>query len=384
MPGSLCGAEIFEGLQAERYRMDRSDRRRREQRKAAEATQRTYRMMAGMHGPGHYPDIVFETGDGNGYFVAEVRAVVQDIDFDSPEMGPEWMRQFYRRCFAEGPRAAYQWVRMLADDLQQRILRTGVVPANSEDVPLTQTIPLHLGDRILSKLSVETRQRFLPMNDFAVEFKQDNIVLRFSSLLEEHTSWGNAFYSRLMPKIEVGGKRLTVAFSDHAIRQLCARRTPRYLTYAANGDVHAYLAKCVYHEVVTLSNGAPAIKLWDLCDIEGFRVYDDYVLQVLGESNRVPYGGACHYVLGYCPFVQENGFARAKSFLYPGFRGTPERAILENGLGKAGEYVRWLEDAEDKDAEPLFETPRAVEVTKWLHTHGSPQVVQMKHAVFQS
>jgi hypothetical protein len=187
-----------------------------------------------------------------------------------------------------------------------------------------------------------------------------------------------------MPKIEYGGKRLTVAFSEHAIKQLCARRTPRYLSYAANGDVHAYLAKCIYHEVVALSSGAPAIKLWDICDIEGFRVYHDYVHRVFGEANRVLYGGACHYVLGYCPFVQENGFAKAKSFLYPGFRGTPERAILEAAIGEAGEYVRWLDAAEDADAEPFFETQRAVEVTRWLHTHGVPQVVQMKHAVLQS
>jgi hypothetical protein len=383
MSGSLCVAETFESLQVKRYRMDRSDRRRRDRRKAAEATQVTYRMMAGMHGPGRYPDIVFETGDGNGYFVAEVRAVVQGIDFDSPEMGPDWMRQFYRRYLAEGPRAAIQWVRMLEDDFRQRIIRTGVVPTNVDDAPLVEEIPLHLGDRIFSKMPIEIRQRFLPMNDFSVDFEHGKIILLFSSLLEEHGKWGTAYYSRLMPKIEVGGKRLTVAFSDHAIRQLCARRTPRYLNYRANVDAHAYLAKCVYHEVVTLSNGTPAIKLWDICDVDGFRVYHDYVRLVFGESNRVPYGGACHYVLGYCPFVQENGFAKAKSFLYPGFRGTPERAILENGVGKAVEYVRWLDDAEDKDAEPFFETPRAVEVTKWLHTHGSPQVVQMRHTVWQ-
>jgi hypothetical protein len=187
-----------------------------------------------------------------------------------------------------------------------------------------------------------------------------------------------------MPKVDVDGKRVTVAFSRHAIEQLCARRTPRYLSYGANGDAHAYLAKCVYHEIVTLESGSQAIRLWDLCDSDGYMVYAKYVLGVFGEENRKPFGGSCHYILGYCPFVLENGFAKAKSFLYPGFRGTPERAILESGGGEQGRrYANWLDESEDEKAGTFFETDRAVEVAKWLHENGAPQVVQMTRTVLQ-
>ena len=57
-----------------------------------------------------WPEIVYETSEGNGYFVAEVRAVAEALDFDSPEMGPDWMREFYRRYRAEGLAAARFWL----------------------------------------------------------------------------------------------------------------------------------------------------------------------------------------------------------------------------------------------------------------------------------
>jgi hypothetical protein len=363
--------------------MARSDKKRREKRNAAKATQLAYQKWADLHRPGTYPEIVFETSQGNGYFVAEVQAIAKTIDFDSPDMGPDWMRQFYRRLRSEGHQAARLWLAELEEETRQRIVRTGVIPTSSDDYPDVDVVPTHLGDCIFARIPIETRRRFLPMNDFSVVPEQGKLLLRFSSLLEEPGEWGTAYYSRLMPKVDVGGKRVTVAFSDHAIRQLCARRTPRYLNYGANGDAHTYLAKCVYHEVVTLENGSQVIRLWDCCDHEGFDIYRRYVLGVFGEENRKPYAGRCHYILGYCPFVLENGFAKAKSFLYPGFRGTPERAILESGGELGARYAKWLDESEEEKAEPFFETERAVEVAKWLHENGSPQVVQLTRTVLQ-
>jgi hypothetical protein len=252
-----------------------------------------------------------------------------------------------------------------------------------DECPLVELTPIHLGECIFARIPIETRRRFLPMNDFSVQPRQGSLLLRFSSLLEEPGQWGTVYYSRLMPKVDVGGKLVTVAFSKHAIEQLCARRTPRYLNYGANGNAHAYLAKCVYHEIISLTNGSQVIRLWDCCDHESYDVYRRYVLGVFGEENRKPYAGRLHYVLGYCPFVLENSFAKAKSFLYPGFRGTPERAILESGGELGSRYAKWLDDSEDEAAEPFFETERAIEVAKWLHENGIPQVVPMTRTVLK-
>jgi hypothetical protein len=330
-----------------------------------------------------YPEIVFDPTEANGYFVAEVRAVVKDLDFDSPEMGPDWMRDYYRLYRAKGFAAARRWLEDLEEAHRQHILRTGVGSASSGGYPHADEFLTHLGERIFARIPIETRRRFLPMNDFSVEPVNGNLLLRFSSLLEEPGEWGIAYYSRLMPKVEIDGKRVTVAFSKHSIEQLCARRSPRYLTYGANGDAHAYLAKCVYHEIITLENHSQIIRLWDCCDHEGYMVYKKYVLGVFGEENRKPYAGRCHYILGYCPFVLENGFAKAKSFLYPGFRGTPERHLLEAGGEQAAKYTEWLDASEDESAEPFFESDRSVEVARWLQDHGAPQVVQMTRVVLK-
>ena len=363
--------------------MARSDRKRREKRNAAKDTQLAYQKWADLHRPGAYPEIVFETSQGNGYFVAEVQAVAKGLDFDSPEMGPNWMRQFYRRLRAEGFRVARLWLEDLEEEARQRIVSRGTTTATFEDYPRFDEVFTHLGDCIFAKIPIETRRRFLPMNDFFVEPIKGNLLLRFSSLLEEPGEWGTVYYSRLMPKVDVDGKRVTVAFSDHAMQQLCARRSPRHLTYGGNADAHAYLAKCIYHEIATLENDSQVIRLWDCCDHEGFDIYRRYVLGVFGERNRQPYAGRCHYILGYCPFVLENGFAKAKSFLYPGFRGTPERAILENGGEDGARYAKWLDEAENEAAEPFFETERDTEVARWLQQNGSPQVVQMTRPVMQ-
>lgn len=330
-----------------------------------------------------YPEIEFETSEGNGYFVAEVRAVAESLDFDSPEMGPDWMREFYRLHRAEGFAVARRWLEDLEEANRQYIIRTGGGSALLGGYPHADEFMTHLGERIFARIPVETRRCFLPMNDFAVLPERGRLVLRFSSLLEEPSDWGTAYYSRLLPKVETDGKRVTVAFSKHAIEQLCARRTPRYLNYGANGDAHTYLAKCIYHEIITLENGSQVVRLWDCCDHEGYLVYRTYVLGVFGEHNRKLYAGQCHYILGYCPFVLENGFAKAKSFLYPGFRGTPERAILESGGEQGAKYAKWLDDAEDEHAEPFFETERSIEVAKWLQNHGAPQVVQMTRTVIK-
>lgn len=363
--------------------MARSDKKRREKRNAAKATQLAYQKWVDLHRPGQYPEIIFETSEGNGYFVAEVQAVAKNLDFDSPDMGPDWMRQFYRRLHSEGHHAASIWLADLEEQTRQEIVRTGIVPNSLDEYPRRDEFLTHLGERIFARIPVETRRRFLPMNDFFVEPIKGNLLLRFSSLLEEPGEWGTVYYSRLMPKVDVDGKRVTVAFSDHAMQQLCARRSPRHLTYGGNADAHAFLAKCIFHEIVTLTNGSQVIRLWDCCDHEGFDIYRRYVLGVFGEVNRKPYAGRCHYILGYCPFVIENGFAKAKSFLYPGFRGTPERAILERGGELGAQYVKWLDESEKENAEQFFETERAVEVAKWLHGNGAPQVVQMTRTVLQ-
>ena len=94
-----------------------------------------------------YPEIVYETSEGNGYFVAEVRAVAETLDFDSPEMGPERMREFYRRYRADGFAAARFWLEDLEEQTRQRIVRTGIFPNSLDEYPRRDEFLTHLGER---------------------------------------------------------------------------------------------------------------------------------------------------------------------------------------------------------------------------------------------
>lgn len=149
--------------------MDRSDKKRREKRNEAKATQLAYQKRADLHRPGPYPEIVFETSQGNGYFGAEVQAIAKNLDFDSPDMGPDWMRQFYRRLRSEGARAAMHWLEDLEEETRQEIVRSGVRLSNPDDLPHVAAVHSHLGDYIFARIPIETKRRFLPMNDFSVE-----------------------------------------------------------------------------------------------------------------------------------------------------------------------------------------------------------------------
>lgn len=103
------------------------------------------------------------------------------------------------------------------------------------------------------------------------------------------------------------------------------------MTYGGNGDAHAYLARCRYYEPIRLPNGDPGFCMYDICDVPGYRVNRDYVQDIFGTANRVANAGKCHYRLGDCPVVLEGSYAKAKSMLFPGFRNTPERQLLESG-----------------------------------------------------
>ncbi len=139
---------------------------------------------------------------------------------------------------------------------------------------------------------------------------------------------GRVYYSRSKPKVCFDKIDYTVAFSTHAIERICSRIYPNYYEYGPSGDVHAFFNSCVYYEPVTLFGGQPAFILYDICDTEGFVQRDVYTVGVLGLENVKPNGGRIYNKVGYCPVVFEGEFAKAKTFIPPGYTNTPEYGLL--------------------------------------------------------
>lgn len=305
-------------------------------------------------------------------FVAAVQTAVASLDFDDPTAFCDADRAFHRVLREEGKHGAFRYVR----EQQLQLFECGHPIAPVVD----HLLMMSYGTQLFERIPEETRRKFLPFNDVRVDFEGHEIVLRFAAMRRKSTDGGTAFYGRHQPKIHLLGKEWTVAFSRHAVEQICNRLNPRYLTYAAAGDVHALLNHCVFYEPQILHPNQPSFVLWDICSTPENLKHEVYVNGVLGQENVVADGGKCYYRVGYCPVVFEKHFAVAKTFLCPGFLNTPEYGLVRSSKMSALDKELLLHSASSMDIRHVAD--EGIESLKWFHDHGVPQVIQMKHTVF--
>ena len=322
-----------------------------------------------------YPNVRIDpagTGLVDTAFLAAVQAAVASLDFDDDTAFSEPEREFHQALRKEGIQGASQ----LVLEAQFRLYQEGD--------PLAPVLPhvlqMSYGTQLFEKIPEEMRRKFLPFNDVRVDFEGHDIVLHVSAMRRKSTDGGTAFYGRHQPKISLLGKEWTVAFSRHAVEQICNRLNPRYLTYAAAGDVHALLNHCVFYEPTILHPCQPSFVIWDTCGSPSNVRQPVYVDGVLGRENLIEDGGQCYYRVGYCPVVFEKNFAVAKTFLCPGFLNTPEYGLVRSSRLPALEKDLLLHTATSNDIRHVRD--ESIDSIKWFHDNGVPQVVQMPHTVF--
>lgn len=321
-----------------------------------------------------YPVFVLGRQDADPKFIAAIQKAVRQFDFlDTKKLGLG-LQSFFKlgkeAGFAEAFRAFEQVpsINYCGEQL------TGYAKFAA--------VLTYLGFQILHLVPMELRQKYMPFNDVAIEPFQREIRLNFSSMDSTSGAGGRIFFGRHRPKISFEGNDYTVAFSRHAIERICQRLNPQYMEYGPAGDIHAIFSTCVYFEPIVLYGGQPAFALFDFCGIKGSRSYQTNTVGVFGEENIRPFGGELYYRIGYCPVVFENSFAKAKTFVPPGFRGTPEYGLALNSEMRPIEKRKFLErisvDSGDENEGCLNH-----EATKWFHDNGLPQVFQWSHEVFR-
>jgi len=239
-----------------------------------------------------------------------------------------------------------------------------------------------VGRRLFELIPEEKLKEHLPYNDMRVYPMGNVFVVKFTQMLTSPGSRGTAYYSRHQPTVSIDGVDLKVAFSRHAVERICERLNPRWLDYMAAGDVHAVLSHCKYFELVTLHGGQPAFTFYDCCDMEGFVHHRTYVEGVLGEVDYKLSKGRAYYRVGYCPIVVERGFAKATTFLYPGFTGTPEYGSIVGSSLPYFEKERLKALARTNDSENTIMNGD-VEVIRFFHENGVPQVIQSHKDFFR-
>ena len=97
-----------------------------------------------------------------------------------------------------------------------------------------------------------------------------------------------------------------------------------------------------------------------------------------------PAKGKLYYRVGYCPifFDFDKGFAKAKTFLFPGFRETPEYEALDNADMPRDTKRRLQRLATNSNMSSLLET-NDISALKWFDDNGVPQVIQTTEPLFR-
>ena len=316
-----------------------------------------------------FPDFVFWEEHGNPDFVDIVKEAIRYFDFATLERREQDTFRLMKRKGANFVLAT------LKDDMRQ---------AREEDKSRVYSDFMwanSLGNAIFSHIPDAMKCSFLPMNDVQFEYRDDVIVAKFRSLLTQRSSGGTTYYSRHKPTIEFEGKEYIVGFSTEALRRTCERRRKDPLKYAALGDVYAYFEDCQYFEPCTLRDGSPAFSFFDECfDCSLWLCWAKTIL----ESKEVdPTQGKLYYRVGYCPIAFDQGFAKAKTLLFPGFKKTPEYEALDTAH-MSPDTKRDLKRLATDDGcmSRLLET-NDVSALKWFHDNGVEQVIQTNKPLFR-
>lgn len=362
-----------------RDRRKAEKKRRREKEKQAERRAYQQRAQALRKKFGQYPKLEFAETEGDPEFVALIKKTALEIDLDDPRVCPPNYQRAYKFIASEG-------IERYSNEVRKAVA-SGLVHENAVDVG-SHLFNLHFGSVLYNRIPEEVRKRYLPYNDVDIIFNGTSQIFAFSSLLKTVGEHGTIYHSRKQPTVVLGPRAWKVGFSRHAIEQAVARLNPNYLRYESSSDVHSFFAKCVYHEPAELhSRNHPcqlAFSMYENCNDPTFVAYRVYVDGVFGANGDPPdrSPGAFHYRIGYFPVEFDKGFAKAVTFLRPGYAGTPELALLRANKTISREEKLFLlkEARENKGREALLN--ERTEVIKWFHDNGIPQVKQFQHDVF--
>ena len=320
-----------------------------------------------------YPLMSMNKTGADPKFISLVEQAVLQVNFDDHDQFSNWDRYALKKLVELGYKAA-----------EPLIKKTAVEKHAEGDYKAYIALyffELTLGSLLFNLIPESERKKYLPFNDMQVLFKGRGMFITFTQLLETSGPNGTAYYSRHRPKISIDGSEFTVAFSWHAIERICERLNPRWLTYAGAGQVHAVFSHCKRFDYVTLHNDQPAITFYDILSGPEFISHQTYMNHVLGGERLDPKRGKAYFRVGYCPIVIEGEFAKAKTFLYPGYTATPEYSLLLNSSLPYSEMVRLKQLAVNNDRDKTM-LHQDVEVIRWFHENGVPQVIQTHEEIF--
>ena len=325
------------------------------------------------------PKVTVDPAGGDAVLVKRIQSIVKDISLEEARGCPADVADLVARCMRDGPKQTI-WEMKCEAALRYDHHRDVVL-----EVPrLFRAAVSYVGERVLEKLPEVYQKKLLPNYFFFPEIAPEGVRIRFGFLdrVKRESGWG--YYSQHKPTITINGVAWIVCFSEHAIERIVERSSfEETVTYSHYMDCANYIDGCVYFEPVIMADGRPAMRLFMTDGLHGETArYYEYLRKIKGveDVGQLPANPA--YVLGYCHLDCKGQFAKATSMWYPGYNGTPEDTLVRTTVASKAEQSRLFTMAEDNKTVRVINEGRH-EAIRWYHENGVPQVVSLRHQLFE-
>jgi hypothetical protein len=340
-------------------------------RREAVLRNREWKRSAQFHGL-PYPSLRVEPAEGDPGLVAEIQSLAKAYDLSIEE------------CREGMPLDCYQALRRDGFDGLNRLLRRLVwdghlTPGEVEGIVFQELMQVLVGpgNWLFARLSPRYKRGDLLRYFYRVDFDGEDFVVRFDTLRKSVTNGGTVYLPPTPHHVKIAGHRWEIAFHDHAIERICQRMMatpePTYLQYLTlwfevNNNAWGY-------EPVELNDGQQALRmLTHLTTAADHSMWHEvYVKQILAADRVIPVNAPVSVVLGYLPIAVSGRYARAITFLYPGYKNTPEKRLLDALPYGNADRRRLLALTDHANYNRLF-FGDGVEAIRWFHQNGIPQV----------
>ena len=319
-----------------------------------------------------YPSLRVEPAEGDPELVAEIQGLAKAYDLS------------LEACREGLPLDCYQALRLHGSDGTARLLSRLAwdgyrTPEEIEGIVFQELMPLlnAPGHWLFTRLPPRYRQGDLVRYFYRVVFDGEDFVVRFNALKTSKTNGGTVYHPPVPHEVKIAGHQWEVVFHDHAIERICLRmRTTPEPTYFQYINLWTDLAaKTWTYEPVELNDGQQALRmLAHMTTAKDHSMWHEvYVKQILGADRAIPVNARISVVLGYLPVTVSGRYARAITFLYPGYNNTPEKSLIDELPYGSDERRRLLALTNHANYNQVF-FGETVEALKWFHQNGVPQV----------
>jgi hypothetical protein len=342
-------------------------RRQQAKRKAALEKKRAYAQQCAE--ADLFPEIRIEPWSAPAMLVDAVRRAAKQIRLEHATLFHPAEREFYRVArrygFGAAETALHETVGgQVSEDFRRRFRQQTVID---------------FGQKLYDLMPKKLIEEAILFDCIEVAFSKpvaNTISIWFRSLLRVKTSGGTAYYSPRKPRLRIDGQERIVCFSRHAIERIYERSVYDWRKFGGSGDAFCVVDNCVCFDDCSEQVGFPCFTFYNTC--KPGLPYGELPALLLGEGEPAK---RAYYRIGYCPAIAEGDFVKAKTLLFPGMRGTPERQALDDSAVPRHQKRRMAELAESLDYRKLAEEGD-YSLIHWFHEHGVPQVVALDREVF--